>query len=367
VTVPLMEVDLDQCAEHEESQNIFGGTNLCHESTTKCVPIPHRGFQRNNYFCQCLPNHFRPNSDYHYFNASEMEEQKLHNDTTSNSLRLIQSRCEPCPAECGNCSVDPLCSIQFDSMIRIVPCMVQLTMIIFCCITGFLVYKLKNSKVMTTSLWVMLEMILVGSVFMYSTVFIRFLEPSVLLCMLEPWFRELGYAIFYGAIVLKLYRSLLDHRTRRAYRCVIRDRDLLKYLTGLIVFVLGYMAAWTALTAHLVNEGLTSFYLTQSIVQVQLLGGAPQAFRICKGLWWDYVTETCEILFAVFGLLIAWHLRKAAKQTGSAMEHQERRALTISLILELFFSTLLYVGRHILSLETQHPDHVFLVYFARTH
>jgi hypothetical protein len=37
-------------------------------------------------------------------------------------------------------------------------------------------------------------------------VIVRFFDPSVEQCLLEPWFRELGFVICYGAIILKLYR-----------------------------------------------------------------------------------------------------------------------------------------------------------------
>ncbi|XP_037787414.1 probable G-protein coupled receptor 158 [Penaeus monodon] len=212
--------------------------------------------------------------------------------------------------------------------------------------------------VIAASLWTMLEMVLLGAVVLYSTIFLRYVEPTVLLCMVEPWFREMGFALFYGAIVLKLYRSLVDYRTRKAHRYVIRDRDLLKYLAGLVVFVTGYLAAWSALTAHLATEGHSPLALGRT--------NEGLAFTVCKSMWWEYVTEAGELLFILFGLYLAWHLTKAAKDSGEPSELSERRALSASLVLELLASTVLYTGRHLLWLQA-HPDHVFLAYFARTH
>lgn len=82
----------------------------------------------------------------------------------------------------------------------------------------------------------------------------------------------------------KTYRSLVDHRTRKAHRYVIRDRDLLKYLAGLVVFVTGYLAAWSALTAHLAAEGRSP------LVRGRTQRGLP--FTTCRSVWWEYVTET---------------------------------------------------------------------------
>lgn len=61
-------------------------------------------------------------------------------------------------------------------------------------------------------------------------IIVRFFEPSVLQCLLEPWVREMGFIICYGAIILKLYRHLIDFRTRKAHRWIVKDTDLLKYL-----------------------------------------------------------------------------------------------------------------------------------------
>lgn len=37
-------------------------------------------------------------------------------------------------------------------------------------------------------------------------VVLRFVEPSLWVCLLEPWCREMGFVVCYGSIILKLYR-----------------------------------------------------------------------------------------------------------------------------------------------------------------
>ena len=47
-------------------------------------------------------------------------------------------------------------------------------------------------------------------------VVIQYFEPSTTTCLLVPWLREVGFAILYGALVLKIYRfESLTNNTRR--------------------------------------------------------------------------------------------------------------------------------------------------------
>ncbi|XP_068240794.1 metabotropic glycine receptor-like [Palaemon carinicauda] len=317
-----------------------------------CVPVRGTGFRRGGYRCQCHPTHYLPNSTQQFFNGSEVEL------TYSEKRRIDSFRCEPCPEGCQNCSTLLACSVQYDAMMRLVPVCVEAACVVMCLVLALVIFRLRKCKVIAASLWTMLEMVLLGAIVIYSTVFLRYVEPTVILCMIEPWFREMGFALFYGAIVLKLYRSLVDYRTRKAHRYVIRDRDLLKYLTGLVIFIMGYLAAWSALTAHLATEGHSN------LVQGRTEEGL--AFSVCKSVWWEYVTEAGELMFIMFGLYLSWHLNKAAGSSGEPSELSERRALSIALILELLTSAMLYTGRHLVWLHA-HPDHVFLAYFTRMH
>jgi hypothetical protein len=99
--------------------------------------------------------------------------------------------------------------------------------------------------------------------------------------MLEPWLREFGFIICYGAIVLKLYRHLVEFRTRKAHRYVVRDLDLLRYLCAMIVAVLCYLAAYTALCFD---------YLDYSELIWNVEMENVTTIDMCKPLKWDYVS-----------------------------------------------------------------------------
>jgi hypothetical protein len=65
---------------------------------------------------------------------------------------------------------------------------------------------------------------------------------------------------------------------------VVRDKDLLKYLLGMVLVVFGYMAAWTVTNLNFIQENYNVLTVGTTYEGLQ--------FVACKALWWDYVTET---------------------------------------------------------------------------
>lgn len=106
---------------------------------------------------------------------------------------------------------------------------------------------------------------------------------SSLRCLIEPWLREIGFIICYGAIVLKLYRHLVEFRTRKAHRWVVRDLDLLRYLCAMIVAVLCYLAAFTALCIDYLEY-------SELIWKMEGADGSITTSNMCRPLKWDYVS-----------------------------------------------------------------------------
>lgn len=136
-------------------------------------------------------------------------------------------------------------------------------------------------------------------------VVIRYFEPTPVMCFMEPWFREIGFAFFYGAIYIKLYRIYAEFQTRKAHRVCVRDKDLLKYLAGIVLVVIGYMSAWTALVLDRID--VSSFrwlynYVDKSNITEKISSSSSNIleegttsdglrFLVCRKLSWDYVTE----------------------------------------------------------------------------
>lgn len=129
----------------------------------------------------------------------------------------------------------------------------------------------------------------------------NFLPASTFRCLMEPWCRELGFVICYGAIILKLYRHLVEFRTRKAHRWVLRDVDLLKYLGTMVFAVICYMAAFTASSIDLLQNS-------------ELEGLEEINTNSCHPLKWEYVTQASEICILIFGLHLAFASRNATTQ-----------------------------------------------------
>lgn len=99
-------------------------------------------------------------------------------------------------------------------------------------------------------------------------------------------------------------RILIEFRTRKAHRWVVRDKDLLKYLLGMIIVVFGYMAAWTATNLDLISKENYSI-ITYGRTHDGL------SFLACKSVWWDYVTQTGKLKFTPLSLSSFWTYRRA--------------------------------------------------------
>lgn len=58
--------------------------------------------------------------------------------------------------------------------------------------------------------------------------------PNIITCTLRIWLREIGFALAYGALMLKTWRISVIFRVRSAKAVKITDMDLIKRL-GVIV------------------------------------------------------------------------------------------------------------------------------------
>ena len=54
-----------------------------------------------------------------------------------------------------------------------------------------------------------------------------------------------------------MFRILIEFRTRKAHRWVVRDKDLLKYLLAMVLIAIGYLAAHTATALHTMQADMT--------------------------------------------------------------------------------------------------------------
>ncbi|XP_054285265.1 probable G-protein coupled receptor 158 isoform X2 [Macrosteles quadrilineatus] len=321
-------VDLNQC--DDVNSPIFGGSHNCDPQSTKCQPLHGFGTRRGGYRCACLPGFLPPPAA---------------NVTLQNQYGATFYRCVP------SCGEGKQCAAQMDLFLRTFILAAQLFCIVITVVLAVVVFRKRKCKTIASGMWTILETILIGILLLYASVIVHFFEPSIERCLFEPWFRELGFIVCYGAIILKLYRILMEFRTRKAHRWVVRDKDLLKYLSGMVVIMLAYLAAWTATNLNFRQEGFS--LLTIGYTDSGL------HFQACKPLWWDYVTEAGEMMILLFGL----HLGLAAR--NATVQFEERRFLCCTVLVEAIVSCVFYVVRA-LYWNTLHPDQAFLAAFARS-
>ncbi|XP_015919290.1 metabotropic glycine receptor [Parasteatoda tepidariorum] len=353
VSLPFSGVDIDQC-DGDSHFSAFSSSHHCDFSTTQCVPTSGKGFRRGAYRCYCKPNFYQASADTQrrdYYDGEVIEEAFVENVLNEQNKFSNNFQCLPCRVGCDVCFGDQPCYVEYDLMLRSVVLCFQSFCSTLVVILIIVIFVLRKSPIFSSVMWLMHEAILIGALLLYQTVIIRYFEPTIFTCMIEPWFRGLGFAICYGSIVLKIYRILAEFQTRKAHRVCVRDKDLLKYLLGIITVVIGYLLAWTAVIIDNMTEGYSV------IVHEQTSTGLK--YDMCRGLWWDYVTEVGELLFLVFGVFLTYKVRNAK----SDVLH-EKEVLCWSVYIEALVSLLMYTIRHVVWSNLL-PDYIYLLYFLR--
>ena len=81
------------------------------------------------------------------------------------------------------------------------------------------------------------------------------------------------------------FRVLAEFQSRKAHRVHVRDKDLLKYLCVVLVVVVAYMTAWTAVNMDHLE------YNNSTILETYEPEGLGEAYTFCRSMWWDWVVE----------------------------------------------------------------------------
>ncbi|XP_053672923.1 probable G-protein coupled receptor 158 [Anopheles nili] len=338
--------DVDQCNDALEA--IFGRRHVCDRESTFCLLSELDASKpRGKYTCVCRPNYYIPNESIQGF-SSEI-----------NDGNITNFSCIPCPSACecdsaGSCS-SPDEDFSTETLMKATIGTILGACMLCCLVLALIVFRQRKCKTIATGMWTILETILFGILLLYLAVALHFLQASTLRCLLEPWCRELGFIICYGAIVLKLYRHLVEFRTRKAHRWVVRDLDLLRYLCAMIVAVLCYLAAFTATSLDFLQYS----ELVWQMDQPQSMDAEQVASNMCRPLRWDYVTEAGELLILGFGLQLAIASRNANTQ------FRERQFLVASILIEFLVSSTFYILRF-WYLEEFNPSTLFLALFVRS-
>ncbi|KAK3599047.1 hypothetical protein CHS0354_012535 [Potamilus streckersoni] len=354
--IDLERIDVNQC---DNSNTLFGNSHKCQQETTECIPEDGKGLKSGSYRCRCRRGFFFPivNATRKYYVGTELEsvfmrENDGGKNVEGNLSGNSEYQCLPCRQGCDDCIDNTPCFVEYNILTRGIPLGIQSFCMTITLVLGIVVLRFRKRKVMVISMWILLEITLLGALFLYATVVIQYFEPSTTTCLIVPWLREVGFSILYGALTLKIYRLLADFQSRKAHRVHVRDKDLLKYLLCIVAVVTGYMAAWTAVNLDHVRDG-------KSIVDIgQTYGDEGLKYFICKAGWWDYATEVAELLFLCFGIHMCYRVRAAPS------DFSEGTYVSAAICIECSVSTVFYILRHVYWLGL-HPDYLFLMHFVR--
>ncbi|XP_049304417.1 uncharacterized protein LOC105231264 isoform X3 [Bactrocera dorsalis] len=340
--VAFIAADEDVC--NDGLEEVFGRKHGCDRNTTFCLLTENKpSATRDVYTCICRESFYLPNSTLQGFRGDIVEASEGYGNYS----------CIPCPDGCTTCDQHGVCLlgeppevVSMESLLNVSVGSVLGACILCCIVLSVIVFRQRKCKAIASGMWTVLETILLGIILLYASVAVHFFPATTERCLLEPWLRELGFITCYGAIILKLYRHLVDFRTRKAHRWVLRDIDLLKYLGTMVFAVTCYMAAFTAAALDLIDVS-------------QLGTLREQRTNTCLPLKWEYVTQVSEVLILCFGLHLAFASRNANTQ------FRERQFLVATLVIEFLVSTTFYVLRFFY-LPEMSPSAIFLALFLRS-
>ncbi|CAI2725775.1 unnamed protein product [Schistosoma spindalis] len=265
-----------------------------------------------------------------------------------------------------------------------------------------------------------MEIMLVGAILLYSTIVVMYFPVSDITCLILPWFREVGFSVMYGVLIVKIYRVLSGFQSRKAHRVHVRDKDILKYLGIFIILTFTYMIAWTAINLDYIHHKswiqnnhliINKYQLNipiismkqESYIQIKKINNSNHldrfnskslhhnnnnnnnhynnitnnnnnhknqfindsiddiiTFEVCRAMSWDIVVELAEFII----LAISIHYCRLVRTAPS--EYNETQYIGVALIIEMTVSGFLYILRHFIWYSV-HPDYIFLLYFARSH
>ncbi|CAH8454182.1 unnamed protein product [Heterobilharzia americana] len=364
-----------------------------------------------NYICECAPGYYIDGKENGY--PAPLIESKIQAALANDESDLPRFYCRACPAGCLECKSNRLCSAQIDyNLLRAVPLAFQSFCITICLLCGIAMFKMRRARVVKSANLVLMEIMLVGAILLYSTIVVMYFPVSDVSCLILPWFREVGFSVMYGVLIVKIYRVLSGFQSRKAHRVHVRDKDILKYLGLFVIVTFTYMIAWTAINLDYISSSpwgrtdQSEFKSTKpspyvSVKQLGYIkirkpgnrsqldyltsndlhnngnngtGGGQQygvsvhsedsfdfvAFEVCRAMSWDVVVELAEFII----LAISIHYCRLVRTAPT--EYNETQYISVALIIEMTVSGLLHLLRHFIW-YTVHPDYIFLLYFARSH
>ncbi|GFS15643.1 G-protein coupled receptor [Elysia marginata] len=290
-----------------------------------CEHIPGLGFRRGSYKCVCKKGYYFPDlsASDKFYRGSDVEHEYEKKRKNLENRYNQDFQCLPCAPGCDSCS-DPS------------PCILALNWI------------LRSILLAISGLIMSFLLVLVWFTVHYRNVksIVGYFEASRITCCMRLWFREIGFSISYGALLLKTWRISVVFRVRSAQRIKISDGDLIKRLLVIVLVFAAFLTARTIAGMPKVVEGKDVSDL--------------KAY-LCHADWWDHSAAIVELLFLLWGVRLCIVVRKAPS------EFNESRFISWAIYNEFLLSLFLNVSMIFLRDPfPTNPDLIYLVLFIHT-
>ena len=132
-------------------------------------------------------------------------------------------QCLKCAEGCDECVDNSPCIVSLNMVLRTILLVLQCVIIGCLPVVVLFTYKYSQLKVIRAASPVLLRIIILGAFFIYSTVsilnnintfphyfslqtIVLYPRPHIITCTLRIWLREIGFALSYGALMLKTWR-----------------------------------------------------------------------------------------------------------------------------------------------------------------
>ncbi|CAF1595854.1 unnamed protein product [Rotaria magnacalcarata] len=330
-------VDINQCASNEIS---FGGTHQC-PIGMECIHHAGHGFTLGAYECHCSDSNENKNLT---ISGNQLEWNERNEDFTKPSVQSCE--CNP-----------ESCHLKHNRFLRTIIIIIQSIFIVFVAVLAAIIFQRRKIKIIKHSMWILLELVLFGAVLLYASVIVDSFGPYGIVCLIMPWLRELGFTIVYGTLILRIYKMLAEFQSRKAHCVQVKEKDILRILFFISISTIGYLLGWTFVNIDHSNENIS--------LRKYLLGSGRTRkeefyFQTCRPRSWDYLVQFAEFVFLCIGIRFIYSTRTAP------CEYHERKLITIAIVCEMLFSTLLHIIKDCLW-STVDPDTIFILSVFRCH
>ncbi|KAL3117239.1 hypothetical protein niasHT_007642 [Heterodera trifolii] len=111
-------------------------------------------------------------------------------------------------------------------LLQLIFFIVSVICICFCVLMiGLALFKLRRQQ--HDRSWALIEPFFGGAIILYAIPLLGWPLHVPWSCWLAVFGRQLGFILFYGSVLLKIYRNLQDYRVRKAQHVIVRELDLI--------------------------------------------------------------------------------------------------------------------------------------------